>query len=224
MVKRECSEPSILCNCRPAPFRQSARTAHPASLSRFTSCPSLNQFHQSGNSVPNTMDRRSTIAISVMTALGLALLPISAVGQQQSMKEQLVGTWSLVSFELVRQDGSKQSTFGANPKGIAFFDAGGHYSITVVRLDRAKYAINNFTEGTAEENKATAQGTMTYFGTYTVSEADRTIAIHIDGSSFPNWNGADQKRIFMIAGDELKLTSPAASGAGTAEVVWKRAK
>ena len=92
--------------------------------------------------------------------------------------------------------------------------------ITVVRLDRAKYAINSFTEGTAEENKATAQGTMTYFGTYAVSEADRTIAIRIDGSSFPNWNGVDQKRIVSITGDQLKLTAPVAFG--TAEVVWKR--
>jgi hypothetical protein len=93
-----------------------------------------------------------------------------------------------------------------------------------MRSDRPKYAINNFAEGTAEENKATAQGTITYFGTYSVSEVDRTVAIHVEGSSFPNWNDTDQKRIFMIAGDELRLTSPAASGAGTAEVVWKRAK
>src|SRR5215510_12152054 len=168
------------------------------------------------------MDRRTTIGISAMMALGLALLPSGGVGQQKEQLEQLLGAWSLLSFELVRQDGSKQSTFGANPKGIAFFDAGGHYSITVVRLDRAKYATNNFTEGTAEENKATAQGTMTYFGTYTVSEADRTIAIHIDGSSFPNWNGADQKRIVTITGNQLKLAAPVAFG--TAEVVWKRAQ
>ena len=168
------------------------------------------------------MDRRSTIGISTMTALGLTLFPSGGVGQQKSMKEQLVGAWSLVSFELVRPDGSKQSTFGANPKGIAFFDAGGHYVITVMRSDRAKYAINNLTEGTAEENKATAQGTITYFGTYSVSEPDRAIAIHIDGSSFPNWNGADQKRIVAITGDQLKLTAPIA--VGTAEVVWKRAQ
>jgi hypothetical protein len=63
---------------------------------------------------------------------------------------------------------------------------------------------------------------MTYFGTYTVSEADRTIAIHIDGSSFPNWNGVDQKRIVTITGDQLKLSAPVAFG--TAEVVWKRAQ
>jgi len=168
------------------------------------------------------MDRRTTIGISAITALGLALLPSSSVGQQKSMKEQLLGAWSLVSFELVRPDGSRQSTFGANPKGIAFFDEGGHYIITVMRSDRAKYAINSITEGTAEENKATAQGTITYFGTYSVSEADSAIAIRIDGSSFPNWNGADQKRIVAITGDQLKLTAPIAIG--TAEVFWKRAQ
>ncbi|MBR1274268.1 lipocalin-like domain-containing protein [Bradyrhizobium sp. AUGA SZCCT0283] len=30
---------------------------------------------------------------------------------------------------------------------------------------------------------------MTYFGTYSISEADRSIAINVVGSSFPNWNG-----------------------------------
>src|SRR5262249_44380169 len=168
------------------------------------------------------MTRR--IGASAIIILGLAWLSGSAVGQQTSAKEQLVGAWYLVSIEFVRPDGSRSATFGASPKGIAFFDAGGHYIISVMRSDRPKYAINNFAEGTAEENKATAQGTITYFGTYSINEADRTIAIHIEGSSFPNWNDADQKRIFVIAGDELKLISPPASGAGTAEVAWKRAK
>jgi lipocalin-like protein len=45
---------------------------------------------------------------------------------------------------------------------------------------------------TAEENEATANGTQTYFGTYSVNDADRSIAIHVEGSSFPNWNGTDQ--------------------------------
>jgi Lipocalin-like domain len=93
-----------------------------------------------------------------------------------------------------------------------------------MRSDRAKYAIDSPTQGTAEENKATAQGTITYFGTYSTDEADRTIAIHIDGSSFPNWNGADQKRIFAITGDHLKLAAHLGATVGAAEVVWKRAQ
>src|SRR5258708_4243174 len=175
------------------------------------------------------MNRRRIIGVGATAALGVSLLAGSTVGQQVSLKEQLLGSWTLVSHETVRPDGSRYLMFGADPQGVAFFDAGGQYIITAMRSDRAKYTMSNVPQffaqgGTAEENKAAAQGSMTYFGTYSVSEADRTIAIHIEGSSFPNWNGADQKRIFAITGDELKLTSPAATGAGTAEVAWKRAK
>jgi len=112
--------------------------------------------------------------------------------------------------------------YGANPAGIAFFDAGGRYIITVMQPDRAGYASNALRQGTAEENKATADGTITYFGTYSVSEADRNIAIHVDGSSFPNWNGSDQKRYVAITGDQLTLTVRPPSGESI-DVVWKRA-
>jgi hypothetical protein len=66
----------------------------------------------------------------------------------------------------VRADGSRLTAFGDIPSGIAFFDSAGHYIITVMRTDRARYAVNDRTQGTADENKATAQGTFTYFGTY----------------------------------------------------------
>ncbi len=169
------------------------------------------------------MNRR-IIGVSVVTTLGMSLLAGSAAGQQKSLNDQLLGTWILVSHESVRPDGSKVPVYGDNPQGISFFDARGHFIITVMRSDRAKYAIDFPTQGTAEENKATAQGTITYFGTYSVSEADHTVAIHIDASSFPNWNGADQKRIFAITGDKLTLTARALQTGGSAEVVWTRAK
>ena len=53
-------------------------------------------------------------------------------------------------------------------------------------------------QGTPEENKETADGTITYFGTYAVADAESSIAIHVEGSSFPNWNGTDQKRFVGI--------------------------
>src|SRR5579864_7530968 len=150
------------------------------------------------------MNRHCIVSILATAVLGLALMSGSALSQQKSLKEQLVGTWALVSI-------NRSSTFGADPKGVAFFDDSGHYIIAVMRTDRPKYAVNDRAQGTAEENKATAQGTLTYFGTYSVNEADRTIAIHVVSSSFPNWNGADQKRIFTLTGDELKLANRIAS-------------
>jgi hypothetical protein len=171
------------------------------------------------------MNRRSIVIKSAMTVVGLAILSSSAFGQQKSLKEQLLGAWDLTSIDYVGADGSRSSTFGANPTGIAFFDSNGRFIISVMRSDRPRYAINDRAQGTADENRATAQGTITYFGTYTVSDADRIISIHVVSSSFPNWNGADQKRIFTVTRDELKLTNPIAStGGGTTEVAFKRAK
>ena len=140
-----------------------------------------------------------------------------------SLKGQLVGTWLLASWEQKKGDGTKVQRYGESPVGIAFFDSGGRYIITVMRSDRAKYASDALWQGTAEENKATADGTITYFGTYSVSEADGSIAIHIDGSSFPNWNGVDQKRIVAIAGDQLTLTVRPPTGE-IVDVVWRRAR
>ncbi|WP_271618156.1 lipocalin-like domain-containing protein [Bradyrhizobium sp. CCBAU 51745] len=156
-------------------------------------------------------------------ALGLFLHANSATGQQRSMKEGLVGTWIAVSWEQRKNDGTTLRQFGENPAGMAIFDAGGRYIIAVMRSDRAKYKSNTLWQGTAEENEAIANGTQTYFGTYTVNESDRSIAIHVEGSSFPNWNGSDQKRFVTITGDQLTLTIRPPSGENV-DVTWRRAK
>jgi hypothetical protein len=149
----------------------------------------------------------------------------SAVGQQKTIKEQLPGAWTLISWEQTNADGSKLQQFGADPKGIAFFDATGHYVISVMRSDRANYNIDGFGQLgqiTGDEGKATAVGTITYFGTYSVREADYSIAIHVEASSFPNWNGTNLERLVEVTGDRLKLTVRPPRG-GIVDVLWKRA-
>src|SRR4030095_2726818 len=102
------------------------------------------------------MNRRSIFIRSAVTVMGVAILSNSAFGQKKSLKEQLLGSWDLMSIDYVGPDGSRSSTFGANPKGVAFFDSNGRFIISVMRSDRPKYAINDCAQGTADENKATA--------------------------------------------------------------------
>ena len=91
-----------------------------------------------------------------------------------------------------------------------------------MRSGRAKYASNALWQGTPDENKETADGTITYFGTYSINEADSSIAIHVEGSSFPNWNATNQKRFVAIAGQQLTLTVRPPGG-DVVDVIWKRA-
>jgi hypothetical protein len=105
------------------------------------------------------------------------------------------------------------------------FGPDGRFSLIISRSDLPPLASNNRLLGAAEEYRAIVQGSIAYFGTYTIDESARTFAVHVEGGTFPNWVGTDQKRIFSVSGDELKYTNTNRSaGAGTALVVWRRAK
>ena len=84
------------------------------------------------------MNLRVIFAACTIAAFGSSMMTFDALGQKQSLKEQLIGTWTLLSFEQKKGDGTKVERYGTSPKGIAFFDEGGRYIITVMRPDRAK--------------------------------------------------------------------------------------
>ena len=169
------------------------------------------------------MNRRNIFGLSVITALGLTLLPGSAVAQQKSLKEQLVGTWTVASWEQANKDGTKFQRFGANPKGVNVFDANGRFFVMFARPDLPKIASNDPMKTTPEENKAVMEGTIAYYGTYTVDET-KTVTLRVEASSFPNQVGNEQKRtITSLTASELKLSNPVALSGGQINYVLKRA-
>jgi hypothetical protein len=168
------------------------------------------------------MNRRTFISLSAITALGFVLFPDNAVSQQQSLKQQLVGTWTFVSSTTKLPDGSP--AWGTNPKGLLIFTENGYFSSQIVRSDLPKFASKNRAQGTPEENRAVVRGSITTFGTYTVDETKKTYTLKFEGSSFPNRTGTEQTRPFTIAGDELKVTNPSTTVGGSSEIVYKRAK
>jgi Lipocalin-like domain len=168
------------------------------------------------------MNRRTILSISAMTTLALALLPTSSIAQQKSLKEQLVGTWTLVSYEITPLNGAKRQI--ANPKGIFMFDAGGRYATFLVRGDRPKYRSPG--APTTEEIAATVRDYVAgNFGTWSVNEADKTLTRHYDGALNPNNEGTEDKVTVSLSGDELRLTtvSPGGGGART-DTVYRRAR
>lgn len=156
--------------------------------------------------------------------LVLAGLVCAASAASADSTKDIVGTWTLHSL-MVDHDGVKNEPYGHNPHGAVTFGPDGRFSLIISRSDLRPIASNNRLQGTDEENRAIVHGSIAYFGTYTVDESARTFTVHVEGGTFPNWVGTDQKRIFSISGDELKYTNTNRSaGAGTALVVWKRAK
>src|SRR5712691_10162572 len=175
------------------------------------------------------MHRRGILGIWAMAALGLAVLPGGAVAQQKSIKDQLVGTWTLLLADAVKADGTHVPSFGANPMGTLVFTPGGHYSLQAIRVGRPAFASNDPASGTPAENKAAISGMISHFGSYSVDERDKSLTFRVEASSFPNWEGTRQKRSITAITDEIltytlaTLANPA-TGIDHNEKVWKKVK
>ena len=161
------------------------------------------------------------ISLATMALYVVLASPDAAVAQTA---KDLVGTWTNVSNTNIRPDGSKADVFGPRGTGIVIFESNGRYAIINVNPDIPKFASNNRAQGTAAENKAVVEGSIAHYGTYSYDAANKVINLKIEGSTYPNWAGTEQKRtIITFAGDDLKWSVVASIG-GTGEVGWKRLK
>ena len=108
------------------------------------------------------------------------------------MKERLIGSWRLVSYETTDPAGRKGKPYG-NAVGRISYDANGNMAGQVMRPDRA--------------DVETSRGYIAYFGTYEVAADGRSVAHHVQGSLNPAWVGGDQIRQLRFEGDRLILST-----------------
>ena len=157
--------------------------------------------------------KRTTMlaAVSAAFVMSAFVTPVDA----QTMKS-VAGTYTLVT----------NKNFGDNPRGRMILTPDGYYSNTSSVATLPKVAAGNRQKGTAEENKAILDGSITHYGRYTIDDGGKTLTMHIEGSSFPNWEGTTQKRPLRVSGDQLIYTvaTPSTGGAATPDIVWKRIK
>jgi len=172
------------------------------------------------------MNRLATSLVPTAILLGsFAAHSSDAIGQQ-TKAAPLIGSWSLVSWYNISDDGKAmpQPVDGSDPRGILMFDDRGHFSL-LVASDRPKWKSPDRMEGTDDENKLAARGALAYYGTYSVNEADHTFTLNVERSLHPNLNGTAQKRSFTLADGELKYSSPPfryPKGTFTGYFVWRR--
>ena len=167
------------------------------------------------------------VLLVVTVLFGGTLFGASAVRAKEkgtTLAKQIQGSWILVSI-YNEQDGKRIEPFGDKPRGLMILTPDGHFSMFFLRASLPKFAANNRMTGTAEENQTVVQGSHAFYGTYAVaSEKEKTVNLHIEGGTFPNVDGQDQKRVMTVKGDELRVINPTPTIGGVAYVVWKRAK
>ena len=151
--------------------------------------------------------------------VGLAMVAASvATASAQTIKEQLVGTWTLVSLVEQYQDGRKETApFGPNLKGQLMLDRTGRFSLQLIG-ERPK---------TAGNPRNPVGPAVAYFGTYSVSEGDKSLTYHVERATITAFEGTDQKATVTITGDDMSYVRapiPSPEGTFVPTLTWKRVK
>jgi len=146
----------------------------------------------------------------------------------KGLREQLIGAWKLVSYEVRPVDGSPSFyPLSERPMGIILYTPDGYVSAQLSKPDRKPFASDDWFNGTHDEY---IQGASTYFaytGEFHIDEMAQTLTHSMFISLFPNWIGQTQPRAMKIEGDDLYISSvgPFETAGKTVNsyLHWKRA-
>jgi hypothetical protein len=151
-----------------------------------------------------------------------ALWATLARADANGVEPSLTGTWSLVAADVQHPDGSRAGDYGAAPKGLLIIDAQGHYSLQIFKAERTRFASDDKGAGTPAEYQAAVMGSSTHFGTVSADPAKGILTFHIQNASFPNWEGAVQKRSYEIKNGELSYRVTPRPNGDVPISVWRR--
>lgn len=135
----------------------------------------------------------------------------------------LTGTWTLVAWRRVADDGSVTYPLGEDAHGLLVYTANGRMIVQLAAADRPQLDTTDALGGDVQERADAYSTCLAYFGSY---EVDGDTVVHrIDASLYPNWSGAEQSRPYTWDGHELVLRTPPVEGpTGTVvnEIAWAR--
>jgi hypothetical protein len=143
--------------------------------------------------------------------------------QQKSLKEQLVGAWTLVSIEVTSKDGTKRPGLGGpNPKGILILDLSGRYAQVTGNPVRPKLTTTARKDIPAAELGEAARTFGARYGAWSVNEADKTLIQTSELQMILDEGRREHKSAISVSSNELKLVE-AQAGSKT-EFVFQRTR
>lgn len=135
----------------------------------------------------------------------LAALPALGCASGHTPKNQVVGTWRMVSAQIER-DGATEPAYGENPSGMLTFTPDMHYVEVLTDADVPPFASDVRGAGTDEENRVAMASSIGMFGSYTVDDDGEFSGNRVEGATFPNWIGnvrtREELRI-VVDGDRM---------------------
>jgi hypothetical protein len=153
---------------------------------------------------------------------GLALAT-TLLATVAAAEPSLAGTWTLTAADRLKSDGARARDYGEHPKGRLIIDAQGRYSLQIFDGDRPRVASGDKRTATPAENAGAVLGSSTHYGTVAIDPAAQVLVFRIEGASFANWEGTEQRRKYALTADSLSYQVPTPRPDGSIPISeWRR--
>lgn len=128
----------------------------------------------------------------------------------------------MVATDRILSNGEQMRDYGENPKGRLMVDAEGHYSLPIFKSERPRFEAADKAAGSESEFKSAVMGSSTHYGTVAVDAHEGILTFTIESAFFPNWEGAVQKRKYILKNGILSYQVPPRPDGGIPVSVWRK--
>ena len=144
-----------------------------------------------------------------------------------SIKNEIIGSWKLLSYIEVPIDGvDSYFPVGKMPKGILIYNPDGFMSVQITADDAQHFVSEDRMIASDEELRNRLNTYIAFSGKYAVDNEAACVIYHIETSLYPNWMGAKLLRKLDFEGDVLyqKTLEPILSNGELVHAykTWKR--
>src|SRR5579871_714129 len=149
----------------------------------------------------------------------LAILLTIPVPLLAADADALIGTWKLVSWQVIVDREPPQNVFGPHPKGFLILTREGR-SMAITTAESRRAGMSD------PERAALHKSMLAYSGKYRIDGNDFVTVVDVSWNE--EWNGTEQRRHFRIEGDKLFIESapaPSIIFPGKTDfrrIVWQR--
>jgi hypothetical protein len=141
-----------------------------------------------------------------------------------SPEPRLIGTWHLVAFEMQGGERGTSHPLSQHPQGQIIYDDIGNMSCHLLNPDPPAPPAD-LTSGPEYDAHTSYTRYASYYGTFDVDVATRTVHHHVLGALMSGWAGTTVDRNYIFDGDdELTLSARVEEIDQLAVLRWRRAK
>jgi len=157
-----------------------------------------------------TMRKVTVFAVAIVMPLVLTPPASTALAQEKTLNERIVGTWKLVSWESLRPNGQILNIWmGLHPTGLIMYQPNGYMAVQTMADPRPTFAQNPATSPPPyDEFRNAFFGYYAYWGTYTINDAGNRVVHNVQGSERPGEVGLKYTRSVSTDGTKLVITTP----------------